>query len=217
MSGNPSPPPAPSNVVPMPTNWPGPMFQPKSWPQPPSCFSQLASLNACYDSIQMMEQILSKVITDLVTNDPAVQQAIVEAIAKSGSNVPLIGVTNGSSAQPGQVGEVLTGTANMSLVAGNQTLNVAPMTLPPGDWDVQAYAEIAVLCDGASFVTTFTPVVGQLGGWLFTSTTYSGIEVVSPVAQVSIAVPTLLTFAVTVNAVTAAGNGTLNVLARRRR
>jgi len=133
MSGNPSP---PSNVVPMPTNWPGPMFMPKSWPQPPSCFSELASLNACYDSIQMMNQILAKVITDLVTNDKAVQTAIVEAIAASGSNVPLIGVTNGQDAQPGQVGEFIIFTHAVTYPTASSTQVVTMGTLPPGDWDL---------------------------------------------------------------------------------
>jgi hypothetical protein len=103
---------------------------------PPSCFSELAALNACYNSVQMMEAILAKVMTDLVTNNKAVQDAIVAAIVASGSNVPLIGVTDGSNAQPGQVGEFISNQLSVNIPAAIQTIQVTALTIPAGDWDV---------------------------------------------------------------------------------
>jgi hypothetical protein len=142
----------PSNVI-TPAQWQGPPWAMNPiwpsppppgvppWPQPPSCFSELAQLNQCYNSVQMMEAILAKVMTDLVTNNVAVQQAIVAAIAASGSNVPLIGVTNGSQAQPGQVGEVkLFEQVITTTGAIAQLLTVNMGNLTPGDWDVWAWA-----------------------------------------------------------------------------
>jgi hypothetical protein len=93
----------------------------------------LAQLNNCYNQVQMMEAILAKVMTDLVTNNTAVQQAIVEAIAASGSNVPLIGVTNGSNAQPGQVGEYIE-VQNMVSVPTGYSQTPQSFQLGAGDW-----------------------------------------------------------------------------------
>jgi len=228
MSGNPS---TPSNVVPMPTNWPGPMFTPKSWPQSPSCFSELASLNACYDSIQMMEQILAKVMTDLVTNNVAVQQAIVEAIAKSGSNVPLIGVTNGSAAQPGQVGEFVqwSGTGTIPVTQG-ASQSLSTLVLQPGDWDMESSA--IIMGDFTTFGYYLNPIPPGASGNGETVTSM-GISVPSPPAipsgwesvtapriEINITAPTLLVFTINTNfsgATTAAGSFNFNLTCRRMR
>ena len=217
MSGNPSPP-APSNVVPMPTNWPGPMFQPKSWPQPPSCFSELASLNACYDSIQMMNQILAKVITDLVTNDKAVQAAIVAAIAASGSNVPLIGVTNGADAQPGQVGEFQSLQLNFNYPTGSNTQVLTTLTLPPGDWDCWAWVTSSTVVNWLDFYLPTIPAgfSNDMQGFLQDSAAAVSVVCIGKTARALISAPNLLAFTFTTNA-PSAGSGIMQVEARRRR
>jgi hypothetical protein len=227
MSGNPSVP--PSNVVPMPTNWPGPMFMPKTWPPGgPSCFSELASLNACYDSVQMMEQILAKVITDLVTNNTAVQAAIVEAIAKSGSNVPLIGVTNGSDAQPGQVGEWLTWTVTVTYPATTANQQVVSIgTLPPGDWDVYSAVGIFNLGGATGFFLNPVPagftssLQGQyIGGGAGAAGTVSSWIVGVP-SRALISAPSLIAFQFNSNqfadSAATSTSSELIVFARRRR
>jgi len=217
MSGNPTT--QPSNVVPMPTNWPGPSFMPKSWPQPPSCFSELAALNACYDSIQMMNQILSKVITDLVTNDPAVQKAIVEAIAASGSNVPLIGVTNGQDAQPGQVGEFFAPPAvPFAVPSGNSTQSITTGVLQPGDWDLWSDAApggpVQVLYFGLNPIPAgFT---GNGGGYSESSGGAANATLGLP-TRALISVPTLLAWEITTQSATAVTGSNFYVFARRRR
>jgi len=222
MSGNPTTTP-PSNVVPMPTNWPGPMFMPKSWPQPPSCFSELASLNACYDSIQMMEQILSKVITDLVTNNTAVQTAIVEAIAKSGSNVPLIGVTNGTDATPGQVGEWFFFTVNGSITGTAAQIAMQSVTLQPGDWDIWASLDASVFVTSMQFNVT-SPLPAGMSDNMFSiiaqpTGVTEAVVVESNSSRLLCSVPTLVPFQLEFNTTGAGSAGTygFTVKARRRR
>lgn len=226
MSGNPT---TPSNVVPMPTNWPGPSFMPKTWPMSgPSCFSELASLNACYDSIQMMNQILAKVITDLVTNDKAVQAAIVEAIAASGSNVPLIGVTNGSDAQPGQVGEFVSFNQAVTYPAGVANTQVVTMgVLQPGDWDVWSTAGVYGFGGATQFILDPQPAgfSSQLQGSLLLPQTgvtgTAGSWIIGVMARASISAPTLIAMQFISNmfgdSAATSTSATLLVFARRRR
>jgi hypothetical protein len=53
--------------------------------------------------------------------------------------IPKLGVTDGSNAAAGQVGEVITanmGSAGVNIPASNTWTNVLSITLTPGDWDV---------------------------------------------------------------------------------
>jgi hypothetical protein len=220
-----------TNVVPLPGT--GPMLYPppnpnypaghSPWPQPPSCFSQLSALNACYDSVQMMEQILAKVMTDLVTNNKAVQNAIVAAIAASGSNVPLIGVTNGSDAQPGQVGEfhAFTITVNFGTGTVQQTINMG--TLQPGDWDVWAWAQPGIVApsvvEDMSFYLFPQPAgfSNTLSGAIWDATSGGNLNVVvSSTCRASISAPVPLVFNFE-TITTGAGNATFQVEMRRAR
>ena len=60
-------------------------------------------------------------------------------------NQPVVmGVTNGSEAVPGQVGEVISSPGTtVSPIGNNSWVSVAWITLTPGDWDVQGYAAIS--------------------------------------------------------------------------
>jgi len=211
MSGNPSP---PSNVVP----WPQP-----PWPSsavPPGCFSELARLNQCYNEVQMMEMILSKVVCDLATNNAAFQQCLVNAIAKSGSNVPLIGVTNGADAQPGQVGEYVQFVSTLPIPIG--ATNQAPLqsgVLQPGDWDVYAWMQTNGSGTDVAFYLNPIPAgfANQASGSDWGSTTGSGGGIIiGSMCRALISVPTLMVFAVDfTSAITQ--TATLTVEARRRR
>jgi len=224
MSGNPTTTPAPTNVVPMPTAWPGPMFNPggRSWPTPPSCFSELAGLNACYDSIQMMEQILAKVVCDLATNNAAFAQCLVEAIAKSGSNVPLIGVTNGADAQPGQVGEwfLQTNTVPITGVAGQTAMT--SFTMQPGDWDVWAEVNNSVFVSSEQF--QLSPPPAGMSDNMTTILAPGGLQeavtLVSATARLLTSVPVLMPFQMIFNNIGTpgpAGNAIFTLKARRAR
>jgi len=109
------------------------------YPAPVSAGQNLYGLNACYDSVQVMEQILSKVMLDLIQNDPAVMAAIMAGIGATG----ITGVTNGQPAAAGVVGQVIAGqVAGQAFAATGATL-VTPLTIPPGDWNIQAILSIA--------------------------------------------------------------------------
>jgi hypothetical protein len=56
---------------------------------------------------------------------------------------PIVGVTNGSNAVPGNVGEYLT--ASGTTTAGSSAIvNPCSLTLTPGDWDVQGSVSISM-------------------------------------------------------------------------
>ena len=216
MSGNPT---MPTNVVPMPTNWPGPMFQPGA--QSPSCFSQLASLNACYDSIQMMEQILSKVMVDLITNDPAVIAAIQAELAKAGAGLPITGITNGVAAQPGIVGEYVQLGTSFNYTAATQTQVFTLGVLQPGDWYCDSWVYTGPI-DGINYLLTPTPAgfSNSMQGALWPVSTPMATEngiVMGPPAQALISVPTAIVFTVSTNvsATGTAGSGTISFSALR--
>jgi len=202
MSGNPT-----SNVVPMPgsTSWPT-----APWPStavPPGCFSELARLNQCYNEVQMMEMILSKVVCDLAQNNTAFQQCLVNAIAASGSNVPLIGVTNGSQAQPGQVGEWIQFQVNGNYTAGPQTQIVSVGTLPAGDWGVQAWCSLNAPTGGVSFIleSAVPQISNDMAGFLPSDLGVSGfVECLGIPARTTLASPALFAFTLNTN-ITGAG------------
>jgi len=113
----------------------------------------LYGLNACYDSVQVMEQILQKVMLDLIQNDPAVMAAILAGIGTSG--IP--GVTTGLPAAAGTVGQIISGQVlNQAFAATGATL-VTPLTIPPGDWNIGA-----VLSIGAGAPTDITGAAATL-------------------------------------------------------
>jgi hypothetical protein len=220
MSGN------PSNVVPMSGSWPA-----QPWPPgavPPGCFSELARLNQCYNEVQMMEMILAKVVCDLATNNAQFQQCLAEGIAKSGSGVPILGVTDGSNAQPGQVGEWVQTTAVAPVVANvSTTTNCNLGVLQPGDWTCFATLQDFAWSQGnlfylapqpAGFSTDmFGSALAAAGGSAFgQANTIGGIP-----CRASLTVPTLVVFAVTTNypagAIQAGQEATMIFQARRSR
>jgi hypothetical protein len=204
------------------TPWPSPPTPMPPGCMPPSCFSELAALNACYNSVQMMEMILSKVVTDLATNNKAFQQALVNAIAASGSNVPLIGVTNGADAQPGQVGEWYIQTQTVPVtgaIAQTQTLS---FTMQPGDWDVWYWVGTTVYVNDLQ--ASVTPPVAGIEGSTYTiiATTTGASEAVtieSPAFRLLTSVPVLIPLQIICNSTGAgsAGNMEVQMTARRRR
>jgi len=206
----------PSNVTPL---WGGGS---PSWPSaavPPGCFSELARLNQCYNEVQMMEMILSKVVCDLAQNNTAFQQCLVNAIAASGSNVPLIGVTNGADAQPGQVGEYVMLSAQFTIgtALGTQVLTLG--TLQPGDWDITMYAAPSTYIDILAF-TLVVPVPpgfnGGGGGAFFGAGTEQGVVVVGSPLRALTSAPSLIAVSIVSQAPTSQ-QASIYFTARRRR
>lgn len=100
-----------------------------------------------------------------------------------GINGPINGVVSGVPAQAGQVGEFIQRSINGSVTVANgsaTTSTVLPLTLGPGDWDVEAVLTTSLLFSGASF--QLNPSVPGMS-----STMYSSIKLPGAVAQLTTA------------------------------
>lgn len=222
-----------SNVVPMPmttTTTPPPVPPPmpamsmmpgQMWwgGAPPGCAPPGGSLMDCYWQIQGATQFISAIMIDAINNNPAVADAIVAALVESGSALPLIGVTNGADAQPGQVGEFVLLSQSINLATGTNTQTVSLGILQPGDWAVWAYMNFGIEFISASYVLSPQPA-----GFTYTLTAASASPtttpqyqmVITPLGRALTSVPSPITFQVTTD-VTTAGNALLSFGARRMR
>lgn len=232
-----------TNVVTLPTQAaaaaqaavPAPAPAPASpyWPMPqvtPGCCPPggMSSLMQCYCDIQSATAFITAIMIDAINNNPAVIEAIIAGIEKSGSNLPLLGVTNGSYAQPGQVGEFVDFFAAVPFTtAANQSVTTTMGILQPGDWDIWAVAQYSVPVISGEFFLAPQGVPppgfsGSLYSFIFTGTADDNAwtNVVSTVEQANISVPTLIALTLNTNQLGAGGfAGTCNTWfkARRRR
>jgi hypothetical protein len=214
---------------------PGPMpcppFPPSQQccPSPPSCFSELAKWNACWDQSQSLEQFLTKVITDIFTQNPD----IIPSPPPSAGSGPIIGVTDGSSAAPGEVGEFLSQSESGSFVAtaGGGSAVYAALTLTPGDWDVSSTVQLTNINNSFYYngmeitISNAATVVGEyLWRGNFNVAAGGIIDGIftTPTFRVSTSSPLLLTgMAEVLGVFVGTGTGTVdwsaNTVARRRR
>lgn len=203
----------------MSTTWPMPSF-------PAGCCPPggTDALMQCYCDIQAATAFISKIVTDLAATDPAFQQALVDAMAASGSALPLIGVTDGSNPQPGQVGEFVDFEVPFNVPVTPQ-LNI-PITmgvLQPGDWDCWANAATNVWVSSMEIIQIPTPPGFSHGIAAMAAVpegTTEQITVNAAAVRASISVPTLIVISVSTNNVgngASAGQGAVGFYARRRR
>jgi hypothetical protein len=86
----------------------------------------------------------------------------------------IIGVTNGSNAAAGSVGEVISNTATGVSVASNVYANATSITLTPGDWDVEGSYYITgttFSAIAASISTTSATLAAAPNAWQFIGVT----------------------------------------------
>lgn len=139
----------------------------------------------------------------------------------------ITGVTDGSNAAPGQVGEFITSSNTFSYAAypANTTQNVSSLVVQPGDWDLNANMTTSTIIGGADFGLNPQPVgvsSAMVAGESNISMTGTETAVlIAQAARASLTVPTLLAFTCHVyqNSVNTlpAGTATLVVTGRRRR
>lgn len=177
-------------------------------PPPVDCMG-ISGLERCYEEVKRAQEFLKQMIKDIIACDPSI----------IGSGVPLVGVTDGSPAQPGMVGEFVMFSTTITWVLGAQTWSAG--ILQPGDWDVWLYGRVA---QGSVFYTScelkldpvpagFSDVPAALddvGG-------ASNSMLTSYAVQLLTAVPTLLPVLMTIGASAAGGQMYVAVAARRRR
>lgn len=151
--------------------------------------------------------------------------AVWESIGPATSSV-LAGVTDGSNAAPGYVGEFITGNSAFNYPAATYTtFNLTPLVMPAGDWNMWAFMGVSTAIDSATFYLNPIPLgvsngMGALSGVKGTPTgpVSELATMVCPMARGSFSVPTALAFFAAVDQTAGslpAGNGYLNVNARR--
>lgn len=203
---------SPPPTSPPPMVWPGPpggnvVPFPLPWGQTGCCPpGGMDALMKCYCDIQAATAFICSVMVQCVQNNPAVTQAIITAIENSGSSLPTLGVTNGSDAQPGQVGEFIPFDLAGTYPTGNSTQVLSVGVLPPGDWNLDGALGI-----GGSIDSVFTSIVPTPAGFSWNMGGYQAVSaapstasefVIIPLVptRASVSVPTLLPFTLTIAA-----------------
>ena len=216
-----------TNVVPMPAQ--APTAAPMMWSgYPPGGFPAgccppggMDALLQCYCDVQSATAFISKVVQDLAANDPAFQQSLVDAIVASGSNIPLIGVTNGADAQPGQVGQWVQTNTTFPFLGASQTQSVTVGVLQPGDWDMWCSINFSVAIVDVGIALNPVPVgvVGNMATVVYANSTPQSTTLEAVPTRALLSVPTLIVFQVITNntGTGGAGSGILTFSARRMR
>lgn len=121
-------------------------------PLPAECPpGEMAGLIGCYDNIANATAFIQAILIDLINNDPTTAEAMIQAITKTGSAIPLLGVTNGQPAIPPQVGQYvhLVGTLAYTATVTSALLSLG--VLPAGDWDCWLWATFTSAINGAIY------------------------------------------------------------------
>lgn len=207
-----TPPATPPTVIPFPLPWG------QTGCCPPG---GMDALMQCYCDIQAATKFITTIMIDAINNNPAVAQAIIAAIEKSGSNLPTLGVTNGAAAQPGQVGEWVRFTQTVAVPAtvSVQSLNMG--ILQPGDWDIDTTAWPTVFLSTCR--VQLNPQPAGFSDNMYANFNASGTgestTLTTGRTQALISVPSLVVLQLATNefGTGAAGNVTVNVSCRRMR
>lgn len=143
---------------------------------------------------------------------------------------PIIGVTDGSSAAPGQVGEYISSSTSIAYAAypAVTTQVVSALVVQPGDWDLWATMSMSTSFGGALF--NLSPIPAGISDDLaainavtaaMTATAAEFNSLNAQAVRGNFSVPTLLAFNVNINqsftSGLLAGTATLKVRGRRRR
>lgn len=216
--------PAPASV---PTVWPpsnpsGTVIPfPLPWGQSGCCPpGGMDALMKCYCDLQQASAFIGQVMLDQINNNPAITEAIIAAIEKSGSTLPTIGVTNGSDAQPGQVGEWVDMVNPVPFPTAQQTIPVTMGVLQPGDWTCYGFAIPTTEVTSVQFLLNPVPAGFDSNMQAQAISTNEVSSLSAPVCRALISVPTLVVFQLTTNVGSpgsAAGTMYLTFAARRAR
>lgn len=197
-------------------------------PHPPSCDAKVIKANQCWDQTQALTNLITQIIEDIFAKNPG----IIPPPNPIGGSGPLLGVSDGSKAAPGIVGQVIHMEVNIPYAGypaiTQPVVNVG--VLPPGDWQMFPSMEFvdgaAGAIGGASFALSGTTgVSSDMNGLVIFGVTVGqaeeGATVVGQTGSASWAVPTMISFQVVINqstdATLPAGNATFRLEARRMR
>ncbi len=148
--------------------------------------------------------------------------------AASGANTDITslqGTTAGTNAATGKVGEILTATTSGTSISSGVTVNIASLSLTPGDWDVTgafqvntSSAQIYFYAAGINTTSATVPTFPNLLQWQFgTGTTLATSQhnEVVPVRQINVAATT--TVYLVYSALFGTGSATVDGFIRARR
>lgn len=138
---------------------------------------------------------------------------------------PMQGVIDGSDAKPGEVGEFIHGSAQLNYGASPAVVdgNVAPLVVPPGDWDLFG---IVTISSGVGVISvTLAPAPAGISDLIWTQEGVIGVQTPTTgqmtmnTIRGNFTVPTLLSFKVHVDQSLATGltAGVANVIVSGRR
>lgn len=188
-----------------------PMPCPPQWqPDDCGCGDGWGNIQQCWNEIEQLKLLLSEVISSM-------------------GPIPLTGVTDGSNAKPGEVGEFFHAEANVAYGAYPAVTNttVSVTVVPPGDWDLWAsfntqggvgliLVNLAPAPSGISNQMIGFGTFGTVGAM-----SYEGAVLINMSARGNFTVPTLLPFSVHIDnsqdTGLLAGSGIMMVEGRRRR
>jgi hypothetical protein len=188
---------------------------------PPQCTDWLAKIESCWDQSQDLEALLTKIITQIFTDDPS----IIPPAPPSAGSGPIIGVTDGSDAAPGEVGEYVTLAVNGVLAANAGLATYQALTLTPGDWDLWSYLDVDIPVGSTQFfqqlyfrlsANNVGVCFGDMGGVWPAGSGFGGGIWPTNTGRVSVSAPVLIVAAVEVWGYAGAeADITINTFARR--
>lgn len=180
---------------------PGP---PGPWPRPPGPWQ----LEQCWEDVRATKNFLRRMLADIIAEDPSL----------IGLSQPIIGVTDGTQPQPGQVGEYVQFDGTVPIAAGTSTQSLSVGVLSAGDWDCWTWGYPSVGVDGLSW--GLAPVPAGFNGNMLTAFWLSIPEwaiISSYQTRALTTAQSLIAFSLTVTNAAAAGNFSVSFAARRRR
>lgn len=211
--------------------WDGKCWVPDpAWcgPSPPGCFSELAKAEACWDQSKMLYDFLLKVVTDILTNNPD----IIPPPPPIGPGQPIIGVTNGTEAPAGAVGEWFQNVVPVNFTAASQNTVINAGVLPTGDWNAWATFYPNAWVAGCAFGLSPVPpasqgavmissamqaLAGELGIPGGTPVSESDMQITCPVTRILSTAPLLMPFQVSTNFLAGGNAGTGDFIFSARR
>lgn len=108
---------------------------------PPGCPpGGMDGLIQCYDNLNNASAFIAQLMIDQINNNPAVAEAMTQALVKGGFALPLLGTTNGTPATPPQVGQYVQLSATLPYTATVTSAFLTLGTLPAGDWNCWLWA-----------------------------------------------------------------------------
>ena len=111
----------------------------------------MAGLIECYDNLNNASAFIAQLMIDQINNNPAVAEAMTQALVKGGFALPLLGTTNGTPAVSPQVGQYIQLSATLPYTATPAQANLSLGVLPAGDWDCWLWATFTSITSGAIY------------------------------------------------------------------